>query len=958
MKKNIVILLVLSLLSVPNVCFSELIEAGTIPENGGPVPVAANISTSDRIAAAPVETADLVSVAAETVIYLGDPIVVDGPGVVVDGNTATIIAGGTFSATGTLADGMINVNVTETVELILDTAIITHTSGPAIMVTEAPSVTVVLADGTSNALSDGADSTEKGTLFSNDPLIVSGNGALAITAIYKHGIVSDDDLTINGGNITIAAATDGLHANDAITVYGATINVTEANDGLESEGTLALENSVLTLAVADDGIISATPMTITSSTIDVTSGVDGIESKDNLLVNSETITVAVSDDGLAAANALTITGGTIDVISGVNGIKSEGTIVVDDGALTIEVSDDGLSAMNDVTINGGQIYVNAAGDAVDSNGTLNINGGVVVALGGNSPEGGLDCESCAPVINGGTVVATGGTNSIPADISTQHVVVMRSRPVGSSLYIERDDAAEVLIFKVSKDYQSMIFTSAAVLPNRTYTIYTEGSISGGTDFHGLYTGATYSGGFVWDTFTTDEVVTYAGKVGIYLPLLVKGVDISPPPTATPTPTPTITPTPTGETVIYLGNPIVVVGPGVVVDGNTATIIAGGTFRVVQSLADGMIVVDTSGEVELILDDMSLTHTTGPAIMVTNAALVTVVLADGTTNTLVDGATYTDPTAKGTVFSNDPLIFSGNGALTVTGNYKHCIASDDNLLIQNGIFTLAAVTDGFHANDDITVNGGTIHVTDAHDGFESEGTLTVEGGVFTLAPEDDGIVGQGNVTINGGTIDITTGTEGIESKDSLTINDGAITIMVSDDALNAATDVTINGGQLYLNATADAVDSNGTLNINGGVIVALGGNIPEGGFDCDNCQIAINGGIVVATGGANSMVSSASGQHVAVIGSRPVNTALHIERDDGDDTLTFKVSKAYQSMIFTSPVLLGNRTYTVYTGGTISGGTDFHGLYTGATYTGGSVWTTFTTNQVVTYVGGGGPPSPY
>ncbi len=80
-----------------------------------------------------------------------------------------------------------------------------------------------------------------------------------------------------------------------------------------------------------------------------------------------------------------------------------------------------------------------------------------------------------------------------------------------------------------------------------------------------------------------------------------------------------------------------------------------------------------------------------------------------------------------MFSNDPLTFSGNGALEVTGNYKHCIA-----------------------NDDITVNGGTIHVTDAHDGLESEGTLVVADGVFALAQEDDGLVDQGTVTINGGT----------------------------------------------------------------------------------------------------------------------------------------------------------------------------------------------------------------
>ena len=41
-----------------------------------------------------------------------------------------------------------------------------------------------------------------------------------------------------------------------------------------------------------------------------------------------------------------------------------------------------------------------------------------------------------------------------------------------------------------------------------------------------------------------------------------------------------------------------------------------------------------------------------------------------------------------------------------------------------------------------------------------------------------------------------------------------------------------------------MNSNGALTINGGVLVALGGNVPEGGLDCDMCQIALNGGIVL------------------------------------------------------------------------------------------------------------------
>jgi hypothetical protein len=410
-------------------------------------------------------------------------------------------------------------------------------------------------------------------------------------------------------------------------------------------------------------------------------------------------------------------------------------------------------------------------------------------------------------------------------------------------------------------------------------------------------------------------------------------------------------------MITLGNPILVVGTGATVSGNTVTITAGGTYCVSGVLADGMVEVNTVGAVTLNLNGVTLTHTTGPAINVTAAAEVMLVLADGTTNTLSDGAAYSID-AKGTIFSNDTLIVSGGGALAITGRYKHGIASDDDLIINGGSITIvSSVTDGFHANDNITVNGGTIVITYVgSDGFESEGTFVIEGGALTLQVTDDGISSQGVLTVNGGTINITSGVEGIESKTNLIVNGGDITIAVSDDGLNSTgtAGITINGGQLYINARGDAVDSNGALTINGGVTVALGGNVPEGGLDCDMCKIALNGGIVVATGGANSTPSSASGQRVVVFGSKPVGTVIHVAQGAAD-VLTFRVSKAYQSMIFTSPALAANQTYTASTGGSVSGGTDFHGLYSDATYLGGSVWTTFTTNAVVTYIGGSPPP---
>lgn len=71
------------------------------------------------------------------------------------------------------------------------------------------------------------------------------------------------------------------------------------------------------------------------------------------------------------------------------------------------------------------------------------------------------------------------------------------------------------------------------------------------------------------------------------------------------------------------------------------------------------------------------------------------LAANSINPLAGGATYSNPDQKGTLFSNDTLEISGSGAVTVTGNYKHGMVSDDDLIITSGHIAIASsVTDGF------------------------------------------------------------------------------------------------------------------------------------------------------------------------------------------------------------------------------------------------------------------------
>ncbi|KAA6311561.1 Carbohydrate-binding domain-containing protein, partial [termite gut metagenome] len=223
--------------------------------------------------------------------------------------------------------------------------------------------------------------------------------------------------------------------------------------------------------------------------------------------------------------------------------------------------------------------------------------------------------------------------------------------------------------------------------------------------------------------------------------------------------------------------------------------------------------------------------------------------------------------------------------------------------------------------------------------------------------------DGDLTVNGGAIVLRTyGTEaeGLESKNILTITGGNIDIQAYDDCINASRHIQIDGGSIYCSsATNDGIDSNGTLTITGGLIVSAGSARPEEGFDCDRNRFTITGGTLVGIGGATSTpTSNVCTQRSLVYNSTGSNIQIvRIETTSGGkEVMTFKMPRVYSqqmTMLFSSPTFEANTSYTIYTGGSIAGGTDFHGLFTGATYTKGASAGTFTTSQMVSTVGNGG-----
>jgi hypothetical protein len=368
---------------------------------------------------------------------------------------------------------------------------------------------------------------------------------------------------------------------------------------------------------------------------------------------------------------------------------------------------------------------------------------------------------------------------------------------------------------------------------------------------------------------------------------------------------------------------------------------------------------------------------------------TVSVAGGVVNIVTTGEKgHGLKSAKETTISSNPVI-----NITTYGNVSKCISSNAALDISGGSLTLSAAGDalynaadaeisssaGIKCDGDMTIAAGNIYILSTGKGGKGisvDGSLTINGGVtevtttggqFKYGKNDTAakaIKSDGNLTVNDGVVKLKTygvEAEGLESKDTLTIRNGMIEIEAYDDAINASSHIQIDGGTIYCYSTVnDGIDSNGTMSITGGLIVSLGASSPEEGFDCDNNTFKITGGTLVGTGGATSKPTASVTTKCTVECNVNYASLYHIEAADGTEIMTFKMPRTYNGsvcMLFGGGEMTRGTSYTLYSGGSVSGGVNFHGLYSDATYTKGSAVGTFTGSAYATVGTASGSPGP-
>lgn len=225
----------------------------------------------------------------------------------------------------------------------------------------------------------------------------------------------------------------------------------------------------------------------------------------------------------------------------------------------------------------------------------------------------------------------------------------------------------------------------------------------------------------------------------------------------------------------------VTGRGATADGSTVTISADGTYVVSGTLADGQIVVnmpDEEDKAQIVLDGVTIHNEDGPAIQIDQADKVFLTLADGSTNVLSDGASYAlaegedEPYAA--LYSKDDLTINGSGALEVTGNYRHGIASKDDTVITGGTINVTSVEDAVRGNDAIKIGGGDITVNAGDDAFHSEYLFYIADGMVNVESCVEGYEAE-KVFVHGGETSIVASDDGVNAsaaEDSTTTGDAS------------------------------------------------------------------------------------------------------------------------------------------------------------------------------------------
>lgn len=254
--------------------------------------------------------------------------------------------------------------------------------------------------------------------------IEGGTISINTAGIAAKGIKAEGDIIITDGMMDVTTTGNGKWDEDDLKTKAAACLGSDANVNI-SGGTLTLTS----MGAGGKGINCDAALIVSGGEIRVVTqgGLyynNGTTENTNYTGNTDNIDSDYhsSSKGIKADGAITISGGVISVsTAGINaeGIESKNSILITEGQVTVNAYDDAINVggdeAGDLIISGGYVYARATNnDGIDGNSNVYIKGGLVYAVGGNTPEVAIDANSEEQkklYIQGGTLIAVGGLES-------------------------------------------------------------------------------------------------------------------------------------------------------------------------------------------------------------------------------------------------------------------------------------------------------------------------------------------------------------------------------------------------------------------------------------------------------------------------------------------------------------------------------------------------------------------
>lgn len=317
-----------------------------------------------------------------------------------------------------------------------------------------------------------------------------------------------------------------------------------------------------------------------------------------------------------------------------------------------------------------------------------------------------------------------------------------------------------------------------------------------------------------------------------------------------------------------------------------------TYTLSGKSTDGSFYMNGELKATVALNGLTLSSTKGAPIDIENGKRIALTLTG--TNTLSDVA---GGTQNACLYINGHTEVSGTGTLTITGNTKHGLTSDEYLQIKSGTLKVTAVDDGFHVGQYFRMDNGTVTINSVGDGIDVgaktkvcnyNGQMFINGGTITVTSTGDmskGLKCDSAMTVKSGTMNITvTGSAGydtvaseisgcsaVKPNGAFIMSGGSLTTLSTGDGakgINAAKDINISGGTIEVTTTGDTytygtddtkpqgIKTDTNINISGGEIYVAASEESGTAFKTDYL-FTVTGGTFMGIGGKKGVPTSAT-----------------------------------------------------------------------------------------------------